>query len=210
MHVLSVVFVVVYVGQVCQGALLHQGHTSLLRRTFRGSTSSHPGDSVTHRELKDNNLIALKKYLRTVIKDKKIKYKTTGETHTQTGSGEPHEHRARLSESVPVSLTANKLPSIPRRPPNHSLKEAESKAEGGRHALHHLRPWISHISPVQVPELIPCKSPRTHTPHIATAPPNVCDLCPDEDGKNPLDPCTVCNILHSSTHRKDSQGAWQC
>ncbi|KAK8400082.1 hypothetical protein O3P69_003048 [Scylla paramamosain] len=126
MHVLSAVFVVVCVGQVCQGASLPQGPTSLLRHAFPARAPPEPGDSATHPHFKTNDYIALEKYLRTVIKEKEMKYQTPSETGTQVGTDRPDEGRARVP--VPVSLTGTKSSAIPRRLGDPSVGVAEHKA----------------------------------------------------------------------------------
>ncbi|XP_063873674.1 uncharacterized protein LOC135107584 [Scylla paramamosain] len=197
MHVLSAVFVVVCVGQVCQGASLPQGPTSLLRHAFPAPAPPEPGDSATHPHFKTNDYIALEKYLRTVIKEKEMKYQTPSETGTQVGTDRPDEGRARVP--VPVSLTGTKSSAIPRRLGDPSVGVAEHKAGSRLYPSRHVKPWTSHSSPEVLPARMPCKDPRKYVPNIATAPPGVCDLCPDEDGKNPLDPCTCVGVGGTST-----------
>lgn len=197
MHVISAVFAMVCVGQVCQGASLLQGPTSPLRHTFPVPAPPEPQNSETHPHLKTNDYIALEKYLRTVIKSKEMKYQTSSETNSHIDSERPDEGQARVPE--PLSLIDIKHATSLHRLRDPSLGEAESKARNTMYPSRHVRPQTSHSSPEVLPAGLPCRDPRNPVPNIATAPPNVCDLCPDVDGKNPLDPCTCVGVGGTST-----------
>lgn len=185
MRVLCVVFVVVSIGQACQGALLPRRHISILRPTR--PDPPEPADPATHRELKANN---------PSVPD--VHHNLTSKAGTQTGPHRPCE-RPRPLQPVTVSVTDSKPPARPRRPLNPLLKEALNRAEDRRRHMRQLKPWTSHISPVDMPVEISCKDKKESSGRLVTAPPNVCDLCPDVYGKNPLAPCTVRIVFHSFT-----------
>ena len=204
MHVLSAVLVVVCVVQGCQGASLPERPISLLHHVFPAPAPPETENLATYSLLKTNDYIALEKYLKSIIKEKEMKYQISSATNTLINANRPDKGRAKLP--VPVSLTNTKPSDMPCRSRNPSLWEAEIKAKNSLHLSSHVKPLTSHNIPEVLPAGLPCKDHRKHVPNIATAPPNVCDLCPDVNGKNPLDPCTVRTQLLLSTYMK---GVWQ-
>ncbi|MPC08167.1 Leucine-rich repeat-containing protein let-4 [Portunus trituberculatus] len=117
-----------------------------------------------------------------------MKYQTASASNTKISSNKPEKGRARVP--VPVSLADTKPSDVSCSPKDLSLWEAEGKARNRLHLSRYLKPTTSQSIPEVLPAGLPCKDHRRHVPNIATAPPDVCDLCPDENGKNPLDPCT--------------------
>lgn len=203
MQVICLVLVIVFAGQACHG---FQGPSYTIGRARRGSTlRDYPG----HRKLDTNRLKKLNKGIK-----RKDFSDEQGDLHPFAGvlhnlADTPSSVRTSShsrdglpivkSSSVPLYLTPPKPPAAPRRLLHPPARNSGVEEEVTRAPWPHIKPASPFHFPVDLDEGKPCRnSPPGMVDSVPTAPPQVCDLCPSEQGMNPLDPCTCVGVGGSS------------
>lgn len=200
MHFLCLVLVTVFAGQACHG---YQGPFNTLDRARRGSTRAeqdglreHPG----HRKHDTNLLKKRNKKIKTEnFSDEDDEFQPAGgvlhnpaaSTPVRTDSHTPNGDPTAKANSVLVPLMPPEPLVAPRRLLHPPTRDGGGEEEDREAPWPFMRPSSSFHFPIDMDVGKPCKKSPGMTDNIATAPPNVCDLCPSENGKNPLDPCTV-------------------
>lgn len=209
MNVICLMLVIVYAGQACQGILVYQEPHYALDNARSGSSRAEQADLGEYQGHRVNNVNQVKKSLRTTLQNKDTKHKifsdagealhpSVGVLHkpvasslVRTSSVAPDKRHTTMADSVSEPPAEDiKPPDFSHRLMHHPTEDGGNKNGDRGHpgGYDKLTPFRFSI---EEPEAMPCNKPPGAAINIATAPPNVCDLCPNENGKNPLDPCTV-------------------
>lgn len=216
MHVLCLVLVTVYAGQACHALLDYQGPPYTLDRARHGLPPAERADLREYSGRREYDVNYLKKLYKG-IKNKRFSGadgaldSAGGVPHSPAAAPPPvrtHSHAHATKPSAPVSLAAPEPPAAPARLLHPPAGDGGDKEEDTGAPRRHLRPSSSFRFPAQVPDEHPCKRPPGEVGYIVTAPPNVCDLCPSENGKNPLDPCTVRMSPRTDRYRGAVRGSF--
>lgn len=218
MYLLCLVLVTVNAGQACHGILVNQETQNTFDRARSGSSRIEQPGSGEYSGYRSLNVDIVKKSLKTIFKDNNLKHKFISDSASafypsaaalhkpaasssvRTSSLAPDKRHIIMADPVSVPMGDRKPMDFPLRLMQHTTDDGKDK-EGEKRNWKYGKPSSFH-RPTDMPGAMPCKKPRGADESIATAPPNVCDLCPNENGMNPLDPCTVRISILTGTRTK--------